>query len=86
MGWRTAGKQGRLNQHEQSSSDLTETAVAHTGAALGPLRIYHGFQFSGFMFYDFIFFGIPERVTVSYAFWGSFPSVCLFNSNLLVFV
>jgi hypothetical protein len=46
------GKQGPLDQHEQSSHELTETEAACAGPAqvcTNPIHLYYGFQFTVFM-------------------------------------
>jgi hypothetical protein len=49
--WRTARKQGPLNQPDQSSDELAGTEAAFMGTALVCTRpsAYHGFQFTVFM-------------------------------------
>ena len=48
-GWRIPGEKSLLNQHDQSSYELTETEAACTGSVPGLLCTYHGFQLSVFM-------------------------------------
>lgn len=73
-GWKTTRKQGLLNQHDQSSYELSETEVACEGRHRSvpcPLHMYYGFQFS-------VFYEIPECWNT----WVSDP--CAFSLALFL--